>query len=126
MKVLFTAILFSLLTSACTKEKSMSFTDQTLPIITTPASSGTRSYLALGDSYTIGESVAQQESFPFQLQSLLKAQNIDLPVLAVGGITIEDVEGLMDAGIFGIASSSAINQAADMAAAYLAFYNKVK
>jgi len=95
MKVLFTAILFSLLTSACTKEKSMSFTDQTLPIITTPASSGTRSYLALGDSYTIGESVAQQESFPFQLQSLLKAQNIDVSsprIIATTGWTTDELQ----------------------------------
>jgi len=56
----------------------------------------------------------------------LKAQNINLPVLAVGGITIDDVDSLMETGIFGIAASSAINQAADMTTAYLAFYNKVK
>jgi len=95
MKVLFTAILFSLLTSACTKEKSMSSTDQTLPIITTPTPSGTKSYLALGDSYTIGESVAQQESFPFQLQSLLKAHNIDVSppkIIATTGWTTDELQ----------------------------------
>ena len=30
------------------------------------------SYLALGDSYTIGESVALHESFPYQLVQLLR------------------------------------------------------
>ncbi|HEX8608332.1 MAG TPA: thiamine phosphate synthase [Pedobacter sp.] len=56
---------------------------------------------------------------------LLKQQNIDLPVLAVGGITIADIDGIMATGVFGIAASSAINQAEDMTAAYLEFYNKV-
>jgi thiamine-phosphate pyrophosphorylase len=57
--------------------------------------------------------------------NLLKQQNIDLPVLAVGGITIADIDGIMATGVFGIAASSAINQAVDMTAAYLEFYNKV-
>lgn len=95
MKVLFTAILFSLLTSACTKEKSMSPTDQPLPIITTSAPSGTKSYLALGDSYTIGESVLPQESFPFQLQSLLKAQKTDVSsprIIATTGWTTDELQ----------------------------------
>jgi lysophospholipase L1-like esterase len=33
-------------------------------------------YLALGDSYTIGEAVEQELSFPYQLVSILKTQNI--------------------------------------------------
>lgn len=36
-----------------------------------PIKSSAFSYLALGDSYTIGESVSQNESFPFQLSALL-------------------------------------------------------
>lgn len=36
-------------------------------------------YLALGDSYTIGESVAPEDSFPFQLTQQLK-QNFNLEV----------------------------------------------
>jgi len=34
------------------------------------------SYLALGDSYTIGESVAQNQSFPYQLAALLEEQGV--------------------------------------------------
>lgn len=34
------------------------------------------SYLALGDSYTIGEAVAQAESFPYQLTALLNANGL--------------------------------------------------
>ena len=49
----------------------------------------------------------------------------DMPVLAVGGISIPDIEALMQTGIFGIAASSAINQATDMREAYLAFYDRI-
>ncbi|MDF3078904.1 MAG: hydrolase family protein [Sphingobacteriaceae bacterium] len=38
--------------------------------------SGNANYLALGDSYTIGEAVNPAESFPFQLASFLSKQGI--------------------------------------------------
>ena len=57
--------------------------------------------------------------------NVLKQQNIDLPVLAVGGITLDDIDDLLKTGIFGIAASSAINQAENMREAYLDFYDKV-
>lgn len=56
----------------------------------------------------------------------LKELEINLPVLAVGGVKIDDVEALMQTGIFGIAASSAINQAEDMEAAYIDFYQKLR
>ncbi|RZK82427.1 MAG: thiamine phosphate synthase [Pedobacter sp.] len=56
---------------------------------------------------------------------LIKEKGIDLPVLAVGGVSITDIEPLMLTGVFGIAVSSAINQAEDMREAYLDFYDKI-
>ncbi|RKI29393.1 thiamine phosphate synthase, partial [Corallococcus sp. AB049A] len=55
----------------------------------------------------------------------LKALNIDFPVLAVGGVTLSDVDALMDTGIFGIAASAAINQAGNLREAYEEFYAKI-
>jgi thiamine-phosphate pyrophosphorylase len=60
-----------------------------------------------------------------KVAALLKEKDIDMPVLAVGGVKIEDVDALMATGIFGIAASSAINQADDMALAYQSFYDKI-
>jgi thiamine-phosphate pyrophosphorylase len=57
---------------------------------------------------------------------VLKEKAIDLPVLAVGGITLSDVAPLMTTGIFGIAVSASINQAEDMREAYLDFYDQLK
>lgn len=60
-----------------------------------------------------------------KVAALLKEKEIDLPVLAVGGISIDDVDALMATGIFGIAASSAINQSEDMTLAYQSFYDKI-
>jgi len=56
----------------------------------------------------------------------LKELNIEIPILAVGGIKIFDVESLMQTGIHGIAISQAINFADDFIAAYQDFYEAVK
>lgn len=61
-----------------------------------------------------------------EVLAVLAEKDITLPVLAVGGITLEDTDALMATGIFGIAASSAINQAEDMKQAYQDFYNKIR
>lgn len=55
----------------------------------------------------------------------LKKYNITIPVIAVGGIQLGDVEQLMQTGIAGIAISGAINLSFDPKAAVKAFYQKV-
>ena len=52
------------------------------------------SYLALGDSYTIGEGVAQAGTWPFQLAAALRAQGIvldDPQVIATTGWTTDEL-----------------------------------
>ena len=53
----------------------------------------------------------------------LKQQDIDLPILAVGGVTLQDIDPLLATGVYGIAASSAINQSDDMYQTYKDFYN---
>ena len=50
---------------------------------------------------------------------------VEIPVIAVGGITLIDVEPLMETGIYGIAVSAAVNLAIDPAEAVKAFYRKI-
>ena len=47
-------------------------------IKTPPVTSDVKTYLALGDSYTIGESVSETERFPNQTVQLLKNGNINI------------------------------------------------
>jgi len=58
--------------------------------------------------------------------SHLKDLNIELPIIAVGGIKISDVGDLMETGIHGIAVSNAIYAADDFIEAYQDFYDAVK
>ncbi|RZL32905.1 MAG: thiamine phosphate synthase, partial [Pedobacter sp.] len=55
----------------------------------------------------------------------LKSANLDLPILAVGGVTLADVPAIMATGVFGVAASSAINQAVNMYEAYVDFYKSL-
>jgi lysophospholipase L1-like esterase len=56
-------------------------------------------FLALGDSYTIGESVAPSERWPVQLAALLRAQGITLDdptIIAATGWTTDELWAGMD------------------------------
>ena len=55
----------------------------------------------------------------------LEKYNVDIPVIAVGGIQLVDVEPLMQTTIYGIAISAAVNLAPDPAAALREFYKKI-
>jgi lysophospholipase L1-like esterase len=95
MKILLNVILFSLLTSGCTKQEPMPSEPVIDNTVNPPVGTGNFTYLALGDSYTIGESVKQTESFPYQLQSLLKAKGTnvaDPKIIAVTGWTTDELQ----------------------------------
>lgn len=55
----------------------------------------------------------------------LKSKHIDLPILAVGGVTLADIPQLLQTRIYGIAASAAINQAENMYEAYVDFYKAI-
>jgi thiamine-phosphate pyrophosphorylase len=61
----------------------------------------------------------------FEGYRLLQKQPIEIPVIAVGGILLNDVEPLMATGIYGIAISGAINMAPDPGITLKAFYQKL-
>lgn len=55
----------------------------------------------------------------------LAKRNVDIPLIAAGGIQVQDVDDLLKANIFGVAVSSAINLNENPAAAYKAFHKKL-
>lgn len=60
-------------------------------------------FLALGDSYTIGEGVAADERWPAQLARRLRARGIEVDdpvILAKTGWTTDELSTAMDAAIF--------------------------
>jgi len=99
MKVLCSIILTIAALAGCAKKHAHHTS------MTTSINDTLRTYLALGDSYTIGESVPQAESFPYQLQALLDKENhhFDTPtVIATTGWTTDELIGAIDqAGLTG-------------------------
>jgi lysophospholipase L1-like esterase len=95
MKALF-LILFSISTlSACTKTASVSNTPTgtkpNIPVM------DTLSYLALGDSYTIGQSVDEHDAFPYQLAGRLSGHKITGPtIIARTGWTTQQLISAID------------------------------
>lgn len=53
-------------------------------------------------------------------------RGIDIPLLAVGGVTDNDVDELLNAGVYGVAVSAAVNKATNPAEAYKAIYRKIR
>lgn len=57
------------------------------------------SYLALGDSYTVGEQVRIHESFPYQTVQLLRKNGFSVyapEIVAVTGYTTDELSTLID------------------------------
>ena len=57
-------------------------------------------YLALGDSYTVGEAVAQEESFPYQYVTQLKLQGLNVAnpkIIAKTGWTTNELKAAIKA-----------------------------
>ncbi len=94
IRVAFPQLLFAILIPvlfSCSK-KNMSQTNSTDP--------SAKTYLALGDSYTIGQSVAEAERFPNQTVALLRAQNIkinDPKIIATTGWTTKNLIDALNA-----------------------------
>lgn len=85
MKKLLTLSIIFLSLLSCAKKNDNSFQPPSNSV-----DSIHKTYLALGDSYTIGESVAESDRFPVQTVQLLRQQNIDIAnpdIIAVTGWT---------------------------------------
>ncbi|WP_411273886.1 thiamine phosphate synthase [Daejeonella sp.] len=55
----------------------------------------------------------------------MQQEQINIPVMAVGGVTISDVEALLSTGIYGIAVSAAVNLSEDAGTAIKGFYTRI-
>lgn len=95
MKAIQLILIILTVLSGCTKKgyppTTQKSTDTTT---TTKPMAGPVTYLALGDSYTVGERVPKIQSFPYQLGTLLNSFNLDVQnpdIIAVTGWTTDDL-----------------------------------
>lgn len=55
----------------------------------------------------------------------MNKRGLDIPVLAVGGVSLDDVKNLLSAGVYGIAVSAAVNHAENPGQVVKDFYKKI-
>ena len=112
-----------------TEEKTLGASANSMDNIKDIFNSGAVDYAGCGP---FAHTDTKPNSFPLlgiegyrEISNNMKKLNINLPVLAVGGVKSEHIEALLQTGIYGIAVSSAINFAEDPAGVVKDFYKKI-
>ncbi len=110
------------------KDKTLGASANTLEQIVDHIKNGA-DYIGCGP---FGHTNTKPNSFPhwgmegyWKMVDQLQKKNLEIPVIAVGGIELKDVEELMRTGIHGIAVSAAINKADNFATAYKEFHQSL-
>jgi lysophospholipase L1-like esterase len=98
------AVLILAVISGCAKKAATSPAKASSPAQTTMMTDSLN-YLALGDSYTIGEAVSQSQSFPYQLTNALDSASIPVKrplIIATTGWTTDNlINAIANSGING-------------------------
>ncbi|MGV3510080.1 MAG: thiamine phosphate synthase [Sphingobacteriaceae bacterium] len=111
------------------EEKTLGASAHTFEDILRIAESGVVDYVGCGpfnvtDTKPNAYSLLGVEGYK-SITDKMEEANIKIPLLAVGGVKTEDVEHLMQAGVYGIAVSAAVNKSDNPAQAFKEIYKKV-
>lgn len=115
----------SAIRDAITDEKTLGASATTLERILQLQQQGYADYVGYGP---FAHTDTKPNNYPllgYRAYQQLEKQPVNLPVIAVGGIQLADVEHLLQTAIAGIAVCGAINNAIDPKAMLKAFYQNI-
>jgi thiamine-phosphate pyrophosphorylase len=120
---------FTTIRDIISDEKTLGASANSIHDIQRIAASGTVDYIGCGP---FGHTNTKPNDYPVLgvkgYESIIHDMNnmhLDIPVLAVGGVTIKDVQELLSAGVYGIAVSGAVNLADDPGSALKELYRRI-
>lgn len=109
------------------EDKTLGASANSIEDILAIVSSGAADYIGCGPFST---TLTKPNDYPLlgvsgyrDIMHKLSGKQITIPLLAVGGVQVTDVQPLLDAGVFGVAVSAAVNKADDPGAAIKEFRN---
>lgn len=110
-------------------EKTLGASANSIEDIQRAYASGAVDYIGCGP---FGHTSTKPNNYPLlgidgyrSIAEKMQQKQIDIPVLAVGGVTISNVEALLSTGIYGIAVSQAVNLSDDPGLALKDFYKSI-
>ncbi|QEC76662.1 thiamine phosphate synthase [Mucilaginibacter ginsenosidivorax] len=116
---------FSAIREAINDDKTLGASATNLAGLLKTQDSGIVDYCVLGP---FAHTETRPNNFPllgYDGYRQLEKAPVEIPVIATGGIQLQDVELLLKTGIYGIAVSSAINRSVDPGGMVKEFYRKV-
>lgn len=110
-------------------DKTLGASANTLEDVRRIAASGVVDYIGCGP---FALTLTKPNDYPIlgvegysNISAELRELGINIPLLAVGGVTAANIEELVAAGVYGVAVSAAVNKASNPASAFKEIYKKL-
>ena len=116
---------FAAIREAITDEKTLGASATNIEALVRIQNTGVVDYCGYGPFANTDTKPNDKPLLGYEGYRQLERQPIDIPVIAVGGVQLKDVDLLMQTGIYGIAVSSAVNLSLDPGGMVKEIYRKI-
>jgi thiamine-phosphate pyrophosphorylase len=116
---------FAAIRKAITDEKTLGASATNIEALLYIQNSGVVDYCGYGPFAHTTTKPNDKPLLGYEGYRTLERQPIDIPVIAVGGVQLKDIEPLMQTGVYGIAVSSAVNLSLDPGGMVKEIYRRI-
>ena len=116
---------FAAIRNAITDEKTLGASATNIEALLHVQNSGVVDYCGYGPFAHTDTKPNNKPLLGYEGYRALERENITIPVIAVGGVQLKDIDPLIHTGIYGIAVSSAVNLSLDPAGMVKEIYRRI-